>query len=485
MWEGRTGDQIINYVASVRGDNRGIVKHADELAERLDLDTTKRVRDLSSGNKRKLGLVIAMMHSPELLVLDEPTGGLDPLVQQTFHEMMDECRAKGKTVFLSSHVLSEVQAICDRVGILRDGELKAVESVEKITNVEFHWVDVTFRDAIPAGLQQALESMPSITDVSTNGSRVRMRMIGDFDPLLRVISGGYVEMLHVEEPSLERSSWPFTAATRRTDYDWHRSWKHAAYIWKQILYWGLGLGVLGLYIDFIASSPDIISGYAELFETMPPALLQAFGASDVALFTTSEGWIVSIFVSEAAIFLSVFAVMAGLNITANDEQSGVMDVILSLPISRAAYMLERWIGYALIGLAITVLTAAITVAGIIGMNIDASQDVILKSILNLYPAALLVMTVTCLLATALPRRALAIGVSAAFVVVSYIFNVIGASASGAIADFMESVSYFSYIHGEAFVLGTYNPADSFIVIAAILVGFALSLRMFVSRDIGI
>ena len=203
LWEGRTGDQIIHYVASVRGDTRSIAKHADELAERLDLDTTKRVRDLSSGNKRKLGLVIAMMHSPELLILDEPTGGLDPLVQQTFHTMMDEYRAKGKTVFLSSHVLSEVQAICDRVGILRDGELKAVESVEKITDVEFHWVDVGFRDAIPAGLQRTLEGMPSITDVSTNGARVRMRMIGDFDPLLRAIGAGYVESLHIEEPTLE------------------------------------------------------------------------------------------------------------------------------------------------------------------------------------------------------------------------------------------------------------------------------------------
>ncbi|MDE2638642.1 MAG: ABC transporter ATP-binding protein [Chloroflexota bacterium] len=203
LWEGRTGDQIIHYVASVRGDARGIAKYADELAERLDLDKTKRVRDLSSGNKRKLGLVVAMMHSPELLILDEPTGGLDPLVQQTFHDMMDEYRAKGKTVFLSSHVLSEVQAICDRVGILRDGELKAVESVEKITNVEFHWVDVTFRDAVPAGLQGQLENMASITDVSTNGTRIRMRMIGDFDPLLRAISSGYVEILHVEEPSLE------------------------------------------------------------------------------------------------------------------------------------------------------------------------------------------------------------------------------------------------------------------------------------------
>ena len=203
LWEGRTGDQIIHYVASVRGEARGIVKQAQELAERLDLDTSKRVRDLSSGNKRKLGLVLAMMHSPELLILDEPTGGLDPLVQQTFHEMMDEYRAKGKTVFLSSHVLSEVQAICDRVGILRDGELKAVESVERITHVEFHWVDVIFRDALPAGLQQQLEGMPSITDVSVNGTRARMRMAGDFDPLLRAISSGYVEMLHIEEPSLE------------------------------------------------------------------------------------------------------------------------------------------------------------------------------------------------------------------------------------------------------------------------------------------
>ena len=203
LWEGRTGEQIINYVASVRGEARGIVKHAGELAERLDLDSTKKVRDLSSGNKRKLGLVIAMMHSPELLILDEPTGGLDPLVQQTFHTMMDEYREKGKTVFLSSHVLSEVQAICDRVGILRDGELKAVESVEKITNVEFNWVDVSFRDAVPAGLQQKLANMPSITDVSANGARVRMRMIGDFDPLLRAIGAGYVETLHVEEPTLE------------------------------------------------------------------------------------------------------------------------------------------------------------------------------------------------------------------------------------------------------------------------------------------
>ncbi len=255
--------------------------------------------------------------------------------------------------------------------------------------------------------------------------------------------------------------------------------------WKQILYWGLGLGALGLYIDFIASSPDIISGYAELLSSMPPAVLQAFGASDVALLTTSEGWIVSVFVSEAAIFLSVFSVLAGLNITANDEQSGVMDVILSLPISRAAYLLERWIGYALIGLAIILVTAAITVGGMIGMNIEAPSDVIFASILNLYPSMLLVMTVTSLLAAVMRRRALAIGLAAAFVIVSYVFNAIGAAAGGVAADLMESLSYFSYVHGEAFVLGTYDPANTIVLLLAVLIGFGLSLKMFVSRDIGI
>ena len=203
LWDGRTGMQVIHYVASVHGDTKGIMKHADELAERLQLDTSKRVRDLSSGNKRKLGLILAMMHSPDLLILDEPTNGLDPLMQQTFHEMMDEFRAKGKTVFLSSHILSEVQAICDRAGILRDGDLKAVESIEKLMKVEFHWVDVQFRDALPEGLARRLQQSSALSQVDVNGSRVKMRLSGDFDPLLRMLSGGYVKELRVEEPSLE------------------------------------------------------------------------------------------------------------------------------------------------------------------------------------------------------------------------------------------------------------------------------------------
>ena len=155
--------------------------------------------------------------------------------------------------------------------------------------------------------------------------------------------------------------------------------------WKQILYWSVGLGLLGFYIVFIGSDTDIVEGYAGLFEAMPPALLEAFGASGLEILSTSEGWIVSILVSEAGLFLSAFAVIAGLNVSANDEQSGVMDVILSLPISRGAYLLERWLGYALIGLAIHVCLALIVVLSVVMVGSDADNVAVFGSILNLFP----------------------------------------------------------------------------------------------------
>ncbi len=255
--------------------------------------------------------------------------------------------------------------------------------------------------------------------------------------------------------------------------------------WKQILYWGVGLGVLGFYIVFIASDSDIIEGYANLFESMPPAMLEAFGASDAELLRTAEGWIVSVYVSEATIFLSVFAVMAGLNITANEEQSGVMDMILSLPISRTAYLVERWIGYALIGLGIVIVSAALTLSSVALLSVETQVDKILASMLNLYPSTLLVMTVTCLLATILRRRAAAIGLAAAFVVGSYVFNLIGIAASGAVADLLQTLSFFSYAKGEDIVLGTYDSSGTIALLAVVLIGFALSVRMFDRRDIGL
>ncbi len=200
LWKNLTGQQVVRYLGSLRG--MADLSYAQALAERLQLDLTKRVRDYSSGNRRKLGLVSALMHRPDLLILDEPTNGLDPLMQQTFHQMMREARAEGRTVFLSSHVLSEVQAICDRVGILRGGQLKAVETVEHMTHVDFRWVNIRLREPA-AALRARVASVPGVSSVEAENHSLKLRLGGDFDPLLRALGDAYIVDLRVESPTLE------------------------------------------------------------------------------------------------------------------------------------------------------------------------------------------------------------------------------------------------------------------------------------------
>jgi ABC-2 type transport system ATP-binding protein len=198
LWKNLTGQQVVDYVGSVRGTLD--MTYVRQLSERFEFDPSVKVRSYSSGNRRKLGLIIALMHKPDLLILDEPTNGLDPLVQQTFHQMMQEIRDEGRTVFMSSHVLSEVQAICDRVGILRNGQLKAVERVDALTHTEFRWVTVQFRQPVVAA---RFAGVSGVSDVTVKDKSLHLRLTGDFDPLLRAISEHYIVDLSIQEPTLE------------------------------------------------------------------------------------------------------------------------------------------------------------------------------------------------------------------------------------------------------------------------------------------
>ncbi len=132
-----TAHQYLDLLAAVRGRTTNGRALRETLCQRLNLDPTRKMRDYSRGNKQKVGLVAAFMSQPDLLILDEPTGGLDPLVQQTVLELVREAQADGRTVFFSSHILPEVQAVCDRVGIIRDGRLVATERVETLTHQQF------------------------------------------------------------------------------------------------------------------------------------------------------------------------------------------------------------------------------------------------------------------------------------------------------------------------------------------------------------
>lgn len=198
LWDRQTARQIVHFIGSARGGYDA--NYVAALAKRLEFDLDKKVRSYSTGNKRKLGLILALMNKPDLLILDEPSSGLDPLMQHTFYQLMQEARAEGKTVFLSSHILSEVQTICDRVGILRSGKLEAVQRVDELTRADFRHVTLHLRDPINPSL---LASVPGVSSVSVNDRVVQLQISGDFDPLLRALSSNYVADIDIQEPTLE------------------------------------------------------------------------------------------------------------------------------------------------------------------------------------------------------------------------------------------------------------------------------------------
>jgi ABC-2 type transport system ATP-binding protein len=195
---GMRGSEVVAYLGGMRGGiDQSRVK---DLAERFQLDLGRRFREYSRGNKQKLGLVLAFMHSPRLLILDEPTGGLDPLNQQTFHQLVGEVKAAGATVFLSSHVLSEVEETCSRVGIIRDGKLVSDMSMDRVHEMRFHEVVVEFGGEVP---EEAVRAAAGVEDVVVDGQRLTCTVHGGFDPLLAALRESSVLDLVSREPSLE------------------------------------------------------------------------------------------------------------------------------------------------------------------------------------------------------------------------------------------------------------------------------------------
>jgi ABC-2 type transport system ATP-binding protein len=172
------------------------------LIERLDLDTGRRFHEYSSGNKRKVVLIQAFMHRPRLLILDEPTSGLDPLNQQEFAHMVREARDGGSTVFLSSHILSEVEELCSQVGIIRDGRMIRVGSVADIKGIKRYEITITFGAAVAAEAFAALDGVTRVEPVG-HGHSLRIEMQGAPDAVIKAAALHPVVSLSTHEPTLE------------------------------------------------------------------------------------------------------------------------------------------------------------------------------------------------------------------------------------------------------------------------------------------
>jgi ABC-2 type transport system ATP-binding protein len=198
LYERLTSSEYLSYIASLRG---GVdATYAADLVDRLGLDPTVKIRSLSHGNKQKVALVQAFMHRPELLVLDEPTQGLDPLVQQEFHRMIGEVRAEGRTVFLSSHVMPEVERLCDRVGIIREGRLIAIDDIEDLKARAVREVEIQFTAPVPP---EEFDRLPGVRDVGARGNTIRLTVDGSIDAVVKTAARHEVLDLVSREPSLE------------------------------------------------------------------------------------------------------------------------------------------------------------------------------------------------------------------------------------------------------------------------------------------
>jgi ABC-2 type transport system ATP-binding protein len=196
LWPSLTGAETLHLLGRVQGSVD--LGYKDELIERFDLDPAKKVRAYSKGNRQKLILIAALMTRPPLLVLDEPTSGLDPLMEQAFRHCVHEARERGQTIFLSSHILSEVEALCDRIGILREGVLVEMGTLAEMRHLSALTVEATFDATVPD-----LSTVPGVSSLEVGNHVVRCQVRGSIEPLLQVLATSGVRELLSREPSLE------------------------------------------------------------------------------------------------------------------------------------------------------------------------------------------------------------------------------------------------------------------------------------------
>lgn len=201
LWENLTGTRLIRWMSKIY--NKDLMPEALTLAERLQFDLTRSLKGMSTGMKRKIGLIATLAHHPKLLILDEPTIGLDPLMQEVFHNIALEAKAEGRTIFMSSHSLPEVEQVCDRVGIIRDGILQAVETIDNLTRVAFRWLTITYQ--APVAANNHFQQTEGVSDITVTANTIRLKVAGgaNLDAILRQALQHTIVDMAFENPSLE------------------------------------------------------------------------------------------------------------------------------------------------------------------------------------------------------------------------------------------------------------------------------------------
>ncbi len=474
LYERLTGREILRYFASLRGGKPG--PQIGKLAEQLDADLDRPVRSLSKGNRQKIGLIQALAHRPELLVLDEPTSGLDPLVQEEVLGLLREAAADGRTVFLSSHALAEVQRVADRVAIIRDGRLVLVEGVESLRARALGRVAVSFTAMPPEG---AFDGIPGLTETGRHGNVVTLALQGPADGLVKALAHFEVVGLDSTRETSRTSSSRSTGVVRAMPSVFAKSLRDLR---RSLAWWSVGL--VGMVAMMTAVYPSIRDNPAlnRLVQDYPEALKAfiAFGGS--VDYVSGAGYLgIELFSFMVPLLFVIAAVASGAAAIAGEEEKGTLDLLLSQPVTRRGVALAKLFSTATEVAALTlVLWLALWIGvGIFDMGVPTTN--VLAASLTAGALGLAFGSIAFLLGATTGRRSLAIGLTAAAAVAAYLVNALAPLVRG--LDTLQKASpFYHYAVGDPLRRGLAPGHLAFLTLLAV-VAAAVGVALFERRDI--
>ncbi len=451
--------------------------------------------DLSTGNKRKVGLIQAFMHRPELLILDEPTSGLDPLVQHEFYHLLDEARDAGQTVFLSSHVLPEVQRVCDRVAFVREGGLVAVEDVAELTGKAVREIEVVFAEPVSASV---FEGVPGVTDVATDGKQattLRFTVTGSLDPVVKKLGEHQVVDLISRLPDLEDVFMTFYAGsagertrcarpqhTRRATMLRNAFTKGLRDQARPLLMWAIGAAFyVALLMAIYPSIRKSAGAIQEYVNNMPAAVKAAFlGSGDFSPQPATSTRSCSRGSRRSCSSPSPIAV-AGRSL-AGEEESGTLSLLLANAVGRRRLVLQK---YAAMLVVVAVLGAAFGLSLVIATRIAGTPvgaDKLAEAFVRLTLLGLAIGSVTFAVGGATGRRQTGIAAGAAVGVAMYLLNTL--SVMNETIRPLRYVSLFHYAGGASPLgRGLDAPRACWCSLATSAALLAATLWLFERRDV--
>jgi ABC-2 type transport system permease protein len=255
--------------------------------------------------------------------------------------------------------------------------------------------------------------------------------------------------------------------------------------WRTAVYWGLGIALMGIYMVIIVPDAEAMQRYTELFQALPPTLLQVFGITDTEILTSLEGFIAFGYFGYVPLFLTVFAVHAGMQISANEEDTGTLDIVLSLPANRSRVIIERFAAWSVLTILILVIGFGGLLLGVSTSTVPIDLGKLIVSSINMLPSVLLMIAFTVFCGTLIRRRGVVLGAAVAFIAASYAINVLGSAASETLLAVLQGLSFFYYYDGEYVIQNGLHAGNLTVLVAANIGLLIAALWFFRQRDIGV